>query len=158
MSVISGNILSMRIDGKQVDCEISSSVNISQEVRPATTPSSGRSKAFIAGATSWTMTLSGLLTDGVDVTDARTVISAIKSGKEVLLDFITNDLSFLLTGMAIPTGVDIVSQSGEDVSYTCNFQGSGDLYEQIIVWSQDGNNAVSVLDTVGGDEEIVRID
>lgn len=142
MNRISGNILGLRIDGRSIDCEISCDISIDAEMRPATAPRNSGWRSFISGVKGWNVNLTGNLLEGVPERDVRYVIDAIINSKLVELDFLTGDFKFLLTGMALPSNVSITSTAGEDVSYTCAFQGTGKLSRSKVVWSQNGSNIV----------------
>lgn len=127
----SGRLIGVQVQGSFISCEISATINFSQEMIPAAAIDSGRWAEFIAGLRSWGISVNGgLLLEAVGA-DIKTILLTNYFDKiPIFVMFSTRPtatLELVFSGSALFANGDITAPSVGTASWNVQLQGNGPL-------------------------------
>jgi len=124
--ILNGRNLIVKSNGVAIACARSCELDIDSEVIEVASPSSGRSKEYIAGRKSWSVNVGHLVKVGTNKDNLRSSIAM--PGQTVTLVFCVEDgLMYKWEGQAICTKAKLTGTIGNLAQGSFSFQGSGEL-------------------------------
>lgn len=124
--ILNGRNLIVKSNGVAIACARSCELDIDSEVIEVASPSSGRSKEYIAGRKSWSVNVGHLVKVGTNKDNLRSAIAM--PGQTVTLVFCVEDgLMYKWEGSAICTKAKLTGTIGNLAQGSFSFQGSGEL-------------------------------
>lgn len=130
MSAIPGSLIGLQFNGVFTSCEISSDINFSADMLPASAVDSGGWKEFIRGIKSWSMSVNGQLLAEAVGADFKTMVDAFDSGQPVFVSWGTRPSAVTqlsLSGFALVSAGSATGPNKGKATWTINFQGTGVL-------------------------------
>jgi len=132
---VAGRLIGVMVGGAFISCEISSTINFSQENLPTAAVDSGRWAEFINGLRSWGLSVNGgLLLEAVGA-DIKTVLLSNYFDEIPLSVFFStrpsSTIELIFSGTALFTSGDITAPSDGGASWNIQLQGSGPLQHTI---------------------------
>jgi hypothetical protein len=134
VTIIHGKDASLYLDNTLVGCADEISIQMEAELDEATCKSSGGAKEFVAGATSWSGSLSGVyrIFTGTDVAaniSAKNLFDKIKSGTKLALRFESDGATGdnVWAGDVLLTSWGLSAPNSGKSTFSADFQGTGEL-------------------------------
>lgn len=124
---IRGKIIGLSVNGKKVQCEISSDFSFDVEMRNASAVTSGRWKEVIPGVRSWQMTVNANLLLSATGTGFVDILNILLSGEMVTVMWATNNGDFVISGTAYLSGGGSQANVNSTAQWNATFIGSAPL-------------------------------
>lgn len=132
---VAGRLIGVQVGGSFISCEISSSINLTQEMLPAAAVDSGRWAEFLEGERGWTITVNGgLLLEAVGADIKTILLSNYFDTLPLSVYFSTRPdatTELIFSGTALFSSGDITAPSTGAATWNVNLQGSGPLNHTI---------------------------
>lgn len=134
-TVVNGTDIAISIAGLTVARAKSHTITINTEMRDTSSKSSGNWKETAKGRFTWSGSVDGLVdyTEAGGTANYEKLVETMLAGAEVEIISATTVVGgFVLTGMAILTSVELSAGDAENATYSCSFEGSGELVKTTV--------------------------